>query len=191
MGVSEGTIRKWEKGLSDPQRSYLIAIAEATGVSLEWLMTGRGPMTKEETWAPDEEFVRVPLYDVKVSAGDGRLIEEEPIKTMLAFRADWLRRQGLQPSHLALVYVEGDSMYPTLQEGDLLLLDTSKRTPVGGVYVIQIEGELRAKRIQRLVDGSVRISSDNPAYAEERLPAGEVGKLQVIGRAVWKCGALR
>lgn len=44
MGVSEGVVRKWIKGESDPSRSNLIAIAKIGGVNLLWLATGEGPM---------------------------------------------------------------------------------------------------------------------------------------------------
>jgi transcriptional regulator with XRE-family HTH domain len=43
-GVDAGTIKKYASGKRDPQRASLVAIADAVGVNVEWLATGRGPM---------------------------------------------------------------------------------------------------------------------------------------------------
>jgi len=77
-------------------------------------------------------------------------------------------------------------MEPTIRDGDLLLVDTSQKDVVeDGIYVLHLNNHLLAKRLQRLHDGSIRISSDNPAYAEEVVTSGELSTLDIIGRAVW------
>lgn len=47
MGVSEGTIRKWAKGASEPRTSELVRLAQLLNVNLLWLATGEGPMRGE------------------------------------------------------------------------------------------------------------------------------------------------
>lgn len=44
--ISEGSVRKYANGLSEPSRDILVAMAENTGTSLEWLATGSGHQTK-------------------------------------------------------------------------------------------------------------------------------------------------
>lgn len=199
VGVSEAVVRKWKSNISDPSREHVVAIADAYDVSLEWLAAGRGPMLATgKTGAPPstpagawEEFDLVPLFEAVASAGAGAVVEGEQILAQLAFRKDWLARTGLRARQLALVCAAGDSMEPAINDGDVLLIDTAKRQPVGGhIYVLRISDELRAKRLQRLIDGSVRVSSDNKIYADEVIDASDLDQLHILGRVVWKGGLI-
>lgn len=46
-GFSEGVIRSWRDGRSDPSRARCVSLARGLGISLLWLMTGRGPMLED------------------------------------------------------------------------------------------------------------------------------------------------
>lgn len=46
-GCSEGTVRSWRDGHSDPSRARCVALARALNISLQWLVTGEGPMHPE------------------------------------------------------------------------------------------------------------------------------------------------
>lgn len=198
VGVSEGVVRKWRNGESDPSREHVVAIADAYGLSLDWLAAGRGPMfaseKRPEPAAPAgiwEEFALVPLYDIAVSTGPGVCVESETVLAQLAFRRDWLRQTGIQAANLAVVRAVGDSMEPTIRHGDALLIDRAKREPESDhVYVLQVDHELRAKRLQRLTDGRVRVGTDNPAYTEEIIERDRLSQLEIVGRVVWKGGLM-
>ena len=47
VGVSEGTVRHWRDGTSEPRRRNLAALALATNPNAQWLSTGLGPMSVE------------------------------------------------------------------------------------------------------------------------------------------------
>lgn len=187
-------------------------IADLSGASLHWLLKGEGarqvaPLgsATAEVSAPTygqrdvleaadrqrisrlQDYVLVPRYDVRAMAGHGALVESEQVVDHLAFRLDWLAGLGLQQhGALALVSLAGDSMEPTLVHGDLLLVHTARYLVAGdGIYVLRRDHELIAKRCQRLRDGSVRVSSDNAAYAVEVYPMDEQDALNVLGRVVW------
>jgi phage repressor protein C with HTH and peptisase S24 domain len=114
-------------------------------------------------------------------------IHSEQIVDHLAFRADWVRHAlGVQQSDLALISVKGDSMEPTLSNGDLILLDMhSGKVEDNAIYALQHNGTLLVKRIQRRLDGSVVVSSDNPRYESEAVGIDAVDSLRVVGRVVW------
>lgn len=133
------------------------------------------------------DFVFVPRYDVKASAGHGSLIHSEQIVDHLAFKKSWVRTQlGCTETDLALITVKGDSMEPTLSPNDLILIDLRKNYVAdNAVYVLQYDGSLLVKRIQRLMNGSVIIKSDNPEYKIEELSADQAKKLNVLGVVVW------
>lgn len=133
------------------------------------------------------DFVMVPRYDVSGSAGHGSLISSEQIVDYLAFKAEWVRNSlGVQRKNLVLISVKGDSMQPTLSDGDLILIDRSRgEIEDSGVYAIQLKEALMVKRVQRHLDGSLTVMSDNGKYAPEKLAAGDGAALVVVGRVVW------
>lgn len=135
------------------------------------------------------DFVQVPRYEVKASAGGGTVIHSEQIVDYLSFKSEWVRNSlGVSVQDLALINVKGDSMEPSLSNEDLILVDMRTRgVEDNAVYVLQFNGTLLVKRLQRRFDGSVVIMSDNPRYSSETLTGEAVELLKVIGRVVW-CG---
>ena len=82
---------------------------------------------------------------------------------------------------LASVQVMGDSMSPTLLDGDTIIIDCGARTlDVDAIYVIHMLGQRLVKRLQRRFDGSVTIISDNAAYERETVPRGRVAEIEVL-----------
>lgn len=139
------------------------------------------------TSQPPNDFVLVPRYDVQGSAGHGSIVHSEQIVDHLAFRADWVKNTlGVTERDLVLISVKGDSMEPTLSNDDLILVNTQKgRIEDNAVYVLQHDGDLLVKRIQRKMDGTVIIKSDNPLYEQEVLDSSKTELLNVLGRVVW------
>lgn len=133
-----------------------------------------------------EGFVLVPRYDVAAAAGSGAVIHSEQIVDSLAFRSSWIRELGLKADALALISTRGDSMEPTLHPGDLLLIDLSSGAVAeDAIYAIHNDGLLVVKRVQKMMDGSIIIKSDNPAYKEQTLEKGMLENVRIVGRVVW------
>ena len=67
MGVTRGAVANWESAVAVPAARRLARIANVTGVSYEWLATGRGAMLPElgfedpKTPAVDADFVDDPV----------------------------------------------------------------------------------------------------------------------------------
>jgi phage repressor protein C with HTH and peptisase S24 domain len=138
----------------------------------------------------DGSFVRVPRYDIRASAGGGSVIHDESIVDHLAFKREWLTQSmGCAPEQVCVIQVRGDSMTPTINDADLLLLDMRQvNTRTEGVYVIQLQGSLLVKRLRFKVNGAVDVISDNTRYGIETLTSHEVNQLTVLGRVVWHGG---
>lgn len=134
-----------------------------------------------------KDFVFVPQYDVRASAGHGSLIHSEQIVDHLAFKKAWVRSElDCCEKNLALITVKGDSMEPTLSHRDLILIDLRKNQITdNAIYVLQYDGALLVKRIQRKMDGAIIIKSDNPEYENEKLSAKQANLLNVLGMVVW------
>ncbi|MDO8769565.1 MAG: S24 family peptidase [Burkholderiaceae bacterium] len=133
------------------------------------------------------DYVFIPKYEITASAGNGSIIHDESVVDHLAFKRSWVMESlGLDPKHLALIDVGGDSMSPTIDNGDLILLDTRKGRPKSeGVYVINLHGALLVKRIRMKLNGVIEVCSDNPRYQTETVTSEEAGRLTMVGRVVW------
>lgn len=209
-GLSEGAVRNYLSG-GEPTRPALWAISDAAGVALEWLATGRGPKEPPQDVPPGlhrpvlfdspedlgDDYLLIPLYDQAASAGAGALaldLEQDgdgarpSSETRLAFLKAWLRGyKGLHPSKLFLLTVAGDSMEPTLSQGDVVLVDRStKRVTNDGLYIVRLDGSLLVKRVQALPGGVLEITSDNPVYKPFTLRLEDEGRdVAIIGRVMW------
>lgn len=130
--------------------------------------------------AAADPLLRVPRLAVAASAGAGSSVDDEVELAAALIPAALARRLRLeQPS---IIRARGDSMEPGLRHGDLLVVDTGRRSPDtrGAVFVIRIDDALLVKRVRRGADGPVA-ASDNPLAPP--LPAG---RIEVIGQVVWQ-----
>jgi phage repressor protein C with HTH and peptisase S24 domain len=85
-----------------------------------------------------------------------------------------------------VIQVEGDSMLPTLSDGDEILVDGSDGAARlrDGIYVLRIEDALMVKRLALSpVEKRVTIRSDNPAYPS--WPDCDRSTIDVVGRVIW------
>lgn len=192
-----------------------LKIAESEGVNLYWLATGNGPMYpsdfRQEEFSEDgviqlaDDFIFVnDMRSVEASAGGGAEVTTELVDGRMAFRRDWVVREGLNPHALCIIRAKGDSMEPTIQDGAPLLVESFSyvdqqgnkhhirhgRTPEevvkqDGIYVIQLRERLVVKRLQLDMVGGLIVNSDNPAYERVHIPAEQLDDIIVIGRVVW------
>jgi hypothetical protein len=127
----------------------------------------------------------IPKLAVGASAGPGAINEGETLAGKIGFDEKWLRKQGLDPASLSLIRVDGDSMAPTLNNGDDIMVDR-RATATGlrdGIHVIRLDDVLMVKRLALGPAGRLSILSDNPAYPD--WPDVKGSAVAVIGRVVW------
>lgn len=187
LGVHGNTIRNYESGKRSPDTAFLAKLLEEfPGTDPGWLLTGEGDKQRTEGEA-QKGFVMLPRYELEVGAGPGRHVESEQIVDFVSFKEDWVINYLRVPrQHLALLTVKGDSMTPTLNDGDLILVDLrAGRLEDSAVYVIEFDDALLVKRIQRKFDGSIVIKSDNSLYEPEVIPKERAEALRIVGRVVW------
>lgn len=143
--------------------------------------------------APGKGLVTVPRLEVGASAGAGALERDETARGRMGFDAHWLRRLGIaDPAKLSVIRVEGDSMAPTLADGDEILVDQSDGAERlrDGIYVLRIDDALLVKRLALSpVRGRVAVRSDNDTYPG--WPDCEIGSIQILGRVAWVGRKLR
>lgn len=134
-----------------------------------------------------DDLVAVPRLDVGASAGPGAFPDAERRLGRIAFDSAFVRRLGAGSGRdLSLIRVAGDSMAPTLADGDEILVD---RADAGermrdGIYVLRVEEALVVKRVAlNPAGGRASIRSDNEAYPQ--WPDCDLSAIDLIGRVVW------
>lgn len=142
---------------------------------------------RAEEAQPEAALVAVRRLDLGASAGPGALPGEERSQGHIAFDPAWLRRVATSdPKLLSIIRVEGDSMAPTLNDGDDILVDGADGAERlrDGVYVLRADDALMVKRVAlNPAGGALSVRSDNPAYPAwgDCAPSAIV----VVGRVVW------
>lgn len=185
------TAQKWEledrEGGTVPRRAMQKKLAGALDVSVEWLLTGR-----DGTLTQDNKYVFVPRYRPRSTPLAQPAIHEVPHRDdaddTLAYRVDFIEKNGLDPKQLAFTYAPDDAMSPRILEDDVLLLDLRER-PLQhkGVYLFETPGGLMVRRAFSRMDGMFLLRADAGTYPEEvvpptLLPAGEVVRVSSSGK---------
>ena len=168
--------------LPEPAR---LQLAELTGVDQSQFLD-----SDLQAWRPTHQdmAVTVPLHAVHAAAGGGSFADDGDMsQTGLTFPPDLLRRITSAPAGgLKLLSVSGDSMSPTLEDGDLLMIDTGRLMPSPpGIFILDDGVGLVAKRVDAIpntMPPQLRLSSDNPAYSNYQRRLDEV---HIVGRVVW------
>lgn len=180
MRLNPVSLSQWVKGKYEPNKDAVAVLAEYFGVSPAYIQYGEGEAPNEETFSPDT--ISIPLYNVSASCGGGAFVENEAVLRNIRVTKDFLRRYApsANPKALNIISVSGDSMSPTMEDGDAVIVDTSDtEVKRDGLYAIQMNGSLFVKRLQVMPNG-VRIISDNPLYPP--IDMGEQDSLFVIGK---------
>jgi SOS-response transcriptional repressor LexA len=164
------------KKLPEDERRTL---ARYFGVSEELL---GGPPVEAYT-----NLVTVPWLSVGASAGPGSVADNERANAHFAFDPKWLRTIGAgDPKRMSIIRVEGDSMEPTLTDGDEILVEAAgeKERLRDGIHVLRMDDALVVKRLALNPAGRrVSITSDNPAYPS--WPDCPIKSVEIVGRVVW------
>lgn len=186
MGRHPNTIAKFERGDVLPNAWELLRLSRLFSCEVQDLYGGVDHLTPLASQSTAAEFAMIPEYGVRASAGNGQLVDNEEIIGRFAFKRSWLASRGIKSENLAVVSADGDSMEPTVRDADILLVDTSVQTiRADGIYLIEQGGELRCKRLQAMVDGGVKIRSDNPRYETEVVPPDNAEMIRVVAKVIW------
>lgn len=185
FNVKPNTLSNWRSRNTLPH-DLIFDTCEREGWSLDFVLTGKegkkpgkdGHGLREKI---DTDFTYVPQVNGKISAGQG-FVPDNVIEMRVAFRKEWIARKG-NAKNMVLVKVSGDSMEPTLLNGDLVLVDRGRNylEPQGGVYAVALDEVIMIKRVQPLGD-RVRIISDNKMYEAFEVRADQV---RINGKVIW------
>jgi hypothetical protein len=164
------------KRLDERDRALL---ARYFGVPENWLGA-------PEAASPAPALSAIPRLDVGASAGPGGFADDRRSSAGLGFSEAWLRglRKRTGTSGLSMIRVAGDSMLPTLADGDEILVDGEDAAERlrDGIYVIRVGAALLVKRLVREGDGFA-VTSDNPDA--DPVDLDDPATVAILGRVLW------
>lgn len=199
--VSQNTQWLFEMDRRPPKADYLSAIA-GTGIDINYVVTGvrcgraddvAASALEEQPSAhsaapPGDDYIAIPIYDLEAAIDSaGRLFDAEAIIRTVYLETAYLADEGVDPDKVIGARVRGDAMGETLRDGEQVLIDRSQTRP-DGIFLVRIGAELHLRRIQRLVDGSLMLISDNTRYRPEVIKPQDMREVEVLGRCGLRVG---
>jgi len=162
---------------ANPSSVLMARVAAALDVSLAYLTGSDASSSGYEFSVPSlsEGFVAILPAEKDAKLGNANF----------HFHKDWIKKTiGTTPNDLRSYTVQSDNMQPTLQVGDSLLIDTTKKHPSPpGMFLLFDGVALVVKRVEFMAQqNKLRISCDNAHYSSYDSPAEETA---IIGRVVW------
>ena len=185
MGLNPVSLSQWANGRYKPSEDGLKALCEYFRVTPAWILYGEGddPQIADNEHASTPRTVQIPLYDADASCGtppnafgSGNLI------CNLEVFPEFARRYapGANISALEMITCHGDSMTPTIDDGDVVIVDTSQKTVTAdGIYAVRTQFGTFVKRIQLTPTGA-RLISDNRRY--DPIDLCEQDSVEIVGK---------
>ena len=156
-----------ERGkVKELKASELETLQENFLINSWWLLTGKGEMFISNDTTKNSDNYFIDLLNVRAGAGEG--IYNYVIETVDTISLDKsFFRTPINTNKIKGIQVDGDSMEPTLRDGDYVLIDENINFGTNGIYAIQYGGQILIKRLQFKMDGTILIISDNDKYDKE------------------------
>lgn len=133
----------------------------------------------------DEGTVSLKVVDLNLAMGDGGNLDDWADEESVEFDLNLLRSITRSPAaRVIVVRPRGDSMFPTLLNGDWVLIDTTQRTLNldDKIWACSVYGAGAVKRLKAIGKSKVEVRSDNPIAGNREVDAGD---LVILGRVIW------
>lgn len=189
-GLSQATIGKLESGISSGS-SQLHKIARVLRTTPAYLSGETDDPAEGAIVAPTNEqiaeqlgLIQIEEIDLGIGMGAAYLDEAAVQASMQWVPETWVRQFTDAPArYLTIARPVGDSMYPTINDRDIVLIDRSLQhiDRQDGIWALSYGGLGTIKRVRAMPDGSYKLMGDNPQVREEIAVDGE---MHVIGRVV-------
>lgn len=129
-GASKATVHKWFNHINEPSSKFIDKLAEQLEIDVNFLMTGKGNI---QNFKGNIETVKVKLRRIPlinwVQAGEFNVCDD------INDEWEYIVDNGNLGDCIYALIVRGDSMQPSFNEGDYIIIDQKKK-PKAGDYVI-------------------------------------------------------
>lgn len=137
----------------------------------------------------NDDCLSIPVRgDVSASMGYGVTIYDEKQTGTYQISSKLANDLGINPQKTEMIFASGDSMLPTIEGGDSLLVDLNRKEVYDGrIYCVRIEGQLYAKRLQKIPPTKIIVISDNQKYQSFEIDFSKQidFDFEIIGEVRW------
>ncbi|MGP1579415.1 MAG: XRE family transcriptional regulator [Wolinella sp.] len=187
-GVSVETIKRYEKGKTNPTNDNLEKIANALNVRIKDLYDDVSLLTNHEDitsrsqsvgFAPNKSSTVTYYPNIRASAGYGNINDNEE---SIDVDTNLLNAIKLSKSKLDMIQVQGDSMHPYINNGDFALIERSNEAKNGDIVIANYQGDLYVKELQKNPQNrSISLISSNKDYPSFEVKEDELESLRIVG----------
>ncbi len=200
-GASKGTVTNWINGVNNPTGNRLIQLAQALKTTSGWLLTGIDmdiyPVEAWDSNTPlDDDEIEIPFFkDFSFACGSGSIGEAILLneKRKLRMSKTTLRNKAIDQKDAIATLASGDSMSPTIKDGDTIHIDLGRnKVKDGKIFAICHGGLFLAKRLYNLPLGGIRVVSDNvDEFPEIHLSSQDVidQQFEIVGW-IWQISSM-
>lgn len=195
LNISAKAYWNYENNERDLPSDILTNLVRTYGINLNWIfgesenmLFDKDNIYKIGTKITNNNFFQIPVRgEVSASCGYGIEVIEETQTATFAMSSKFIKDIGINPKYSEIIFARGDSMEPTIQGGDSLLIDLSRKEIYeGAIFCVRLNGQLYSKRLQQLSRSIINIISDNPKYENRKIDLKDESiDFEIIGEVRW------
>lgn len=183
LKVAPSTISMYENGQREPNFEVLESLADFFNVDLNYLLGKTNKTTKIILDSESSKGLKIPVLGT-VAAG----IPISAVQDILDYEE--IPKSWENQGEFFGLKIKGDSMYPTLENGDVVIVRKQSTADNGDTVIVMVNGDdATCKRYERSDTGIMLIPNNN-AYAPafytnkeiETLPLTIIGKVVELRR---------
>lgn len=176
LGLNKSTIQRYESGKIEKIKLPVIeAMANTLGVSPEYLAAKSDLPESNIEVLPNSKIHMIPVFET-VSAGFGAYASDYIIDYVPLYIANIS-----DVSDMMCIKVSGDSMYPKIEDGDIIVVRRQPYVDNGQIAVVLIDGEEGVVKKVNAGKDFVELISINPMYPPRIFEGENTERLNIVG----------
>ena len=186
-GIDHRTYSNYENGNRLPSIGFLEHLYIKYGFNIHWLITGSGRMYVDGMYG-DDNYYMIPIQgDFNDVLGNGVKVETEENTGLFAFSKQLADIVCPHTKAAKIIFARGNSMAPTICDGDSMLIDTSKkRVNDGKIYCMKYLDQITPKRLQIVPPDKIKVISDNKEQFDPfYIDLNDSKAFEIIGEVRW------
>lgn len=171
IGITQGTLSSRIKNNTEYTEDEVKKICNYYGKDLSYGAT---------------DCIEIEHIHINPSCGSGTVVLSEADVTPVKIGREIIKNLwSSKPEDLKIFKASGDSMADTIEDNNILLVDTAKTDyRNGGIFLLTINNDWYIKRLRLRITGELDIISDNPKYPIETLRPETAKEIVIKGRVI-------
>lgn len=169
------TVSEWISAKKYPRIDKIEMLANYFNVKKSDLIEDRIPEESNAELLPINEIRMIPIFET-VSAGFGAYASSDIVDYMPLFiESDYEAKDTL------CIKVSGNSMYPKIEDGDIVQVHKQDIVDSGQIAVVMIDNENGFVKKIELGSDYIELININPEYSPKRFEKEEMNRVNIVG----------